>query len=220
MKHGGDPAFLHWAKRLQAMAQTGLTYAQDPYDIARYNEMIEIAAEMIAHGAGPGGGIDAERVRAVFAHETGHATPKLDVRAAAFRRGAGGPEVLLVREKSDGRWTLPGGWADPGETPSQAAAREAMEESGYAVRITRVLAVWDKRAHPHPPDIRYVYKICFEAEATHTDGSGGDGKETDGVGFFARDAIPDLSLPRILPGQLQALFDLHEAGPSAPALFD
>jgi ADP-ribose pyrophosphatase YjhB (NUDIX family) len=209
------PDWLDWAKRLQSMAQTGLTYSRDPYDIARYHEITEIAVGMFAQGAG----VPPEQVRAVFAQETGHATPKLDVRTAVFRAGERGAEVLLVREKSDGLWTLPGGWADVGETPSEAAAREVLEESGYTVRIGRVLALWDKRRHPHPADARYIYKLVFAGEIVGTDGPGGDGHETDGVDFFPADALPPLSVRRVTESQIAALFGLH-AATEAPTLFD
>jgi ADP-ribose pyrophosphatase YjhB (NUDIX family) len=212
----GEPKWLDWGKRLQTMAQTGLTYCRDAYDIARYHEIAEIAAAMIAEGAG----VTVERVRNVFVPEVGHATPKLDVRTAVFRAGERGAEILLVREMSDGLWTLPGGWADVGESPSEAAAREVMEESGFRVRITRLLAVFDKRRHPHPPDVYYIYKLFFAAEIVGGGETQGDGKETDGVGFFPRDALPPLSLKRTLPSQIESLFVLHAAGDSAPALFD
>jgi len=212
-----EPAWLDWAKRLQAMAQTGLTYAQDPYDIGRYHEIAEISAAMMAQGTGT----PIEQVRDAFADAVGHATPKVAVRTAVFRPGAQGTEILLVREMSDGLWTLPGGWADVGESPSEAAAREVLEESGYVVRITRVMAVMDKRKHPHPPDVYYIYKLFFAGEIVGTDGSkGGDGKETDGVGFFALDALPPLSLKRALPGQIASLFGVYAAGDTAAALFD
>jgi ADP-ribose pyrophosphatase YjhB (NUDIX family) len=211
-----EPAWLDWAKRLQAMAQTGLTYARDPYDISRYQEIAEISAGMMALGTGA----PIEQVRDAFADAVGHATPKLDVRTAVFRPGAGGAEILLVREMSDGLWTLPGGWADVGESPSEAAAREVLEESGFIVRITRLLAVLDKRKHEHPPDVYYIYKLFFAGEIIGTDGSKGDGKETDGVAFYPRDALPPLSLKRALPSQIALLFAQHDAGDTAPAVFD
>jgi ADP-ribose pyrophosphatase YjhB (NUDIX family) len=211
-----EPAWLGWAKRLQTMAQTGLTYARDPYDIGRYHEIAEIAAEMMAQGTDT----PLARVRDAFAHDIGHATPKLDVRTAVFRPGATGTEILLVREMSDGLWTLPGGWADVGESPSEAAAREVLEESGTIVRITRLLAVMDKRKHPHPPDVYYIYKLFFAGEIIGTTDTDGDGKETDGVGFFPRDNLPPLSLKRTLPSQIESLFTQQEAGDTAPALFD
>jgi len=212
----GEPAWLGWAMRLQTMAQTGLTYARDPHDIGRYHEIAEIAAGMLARGTGT----PLAQVRDVFAHETGHATPKVDVRTAVFRDGAQGSEILLVREMSDGFWTLPGGWADVGESPSEAAAREVLEESGYVVRITRILALFDKRKHAHPPQAFYVYKLFFAAEVIGTDGTKGDGRETNGVAFFPRDKLPPLSLKRALPSQIEQLFVLHAAGDMAPALFD
>ncbi len=213
---GGEPKWLDWGKRLQTMAQTGLTYCRDAHDIARYHEIAGIAAAMIAEGAG----VPVAQVREVFVPEVGHATPKLDVRTAVFRPGAGGTEILLVREMSDGLWTLPGGWADVGESPSEAAAREVMEESGYRVRVTRLLAVLDKRRHPHPPDVYYIYKLFFAGEIIGGGETQGDGKETDGVGFFPRHALPPLSLKRTLPSQIESLFALRAAGEAAPALFD
>ena len=210
------PKWVEWAKRLQAMAQNGLNYAQDRYDLARYREIAQIAIEMMAAGSGT----DLDTVRELFTHETGHATPKLDVRTAAFRESDGGPEVLLVRERRDGLWTLPGGWADVGESPSEAAAREVREESGFEVRITRLLALHDKRLHPHPPHPYYIYKVFFEAEILGADNGGGDGFETDAVDFFAAAALPPLSLNRVVPEQVLRMFELHAARPNVPADFD
>ncbi len=152
---GGDRQ-LHWARRLQAMAQTGLTYCKDPYDIERYEALRGIAYEMLAaHSDAP-----VERVRDLFAGESGHATPKVDVRAVVFRDDA----MLLVRERSDGRWTLPGGWADVGETPAEAVVREVYEESGYRTRAAKLLAVYDRDRHGHPPRPFYVYKLFFRCD--------------------------------------------------------
>lgn len=114
-----EPKWLEWAKHLQTMAQNGLHYAQDPYDIARYQEIAEIAREMLAVGSGS----DIVKVRELWLNETGHATPKVDVRVAAFRNGPNGPEILLVREKGDGLWTLPGGWADVGNSERSGGGR-------------------------------------------------------------------------------------------------
>jgi len=208
--------WVEWAKRLQTMAQNGLHYAQDRYDIARYREIGEIALEMMAAGSGT----SLEKVRELFAHEAGHATPKLDVRVAAFREDATGPAILLVRERRDGLWTLPGGWADAGEAPSEAAAREVREESGFEVRITRLLALHDKLRHPHPPDAYYIYKLFFEAEIVGGHSAAGDGFETDAVDFFVAGALPPLSLNRVLPEQIRRMFELRAAGASTPADFD
>lgn len=227
-----DPQWLDWAKRLQAMAQTGLTYTTDAYDRERYEELTRIAVAMLARGSDQ----DAAAVAQWFTGEAGHATPKVDVRTAAFRQDAEGvTEVLLVREQRDGLWTLPGGWADVGESAAEAARRETLEESGFDVRITRLLALYDNRRHAHPPNPWYIYKAIFEAEllkaksidanlteakSTKEWGDGGDGRETDAVGFFRGDALPPLSLGRTLPSQLRRLFDLHAMGPTQPPDFD
>jgi ADP-ribose pyrophosphatase YjhB (NUDIX family) len=210
-----EPKWVEWAKRLQTMAQNGLHYSQDRYDVARYEAITEIAHEMMALGSGT----ELETVRELFAHEAGHATPKLDVRVAAFRDGVNGPEILMVRERRDGLWTLPGGWADVGETPSEAARREVREESGFEVEITRLLAVHDKRMHPHPPESYYIYKLFFEAKIVGSHSATGDGFETDAVAFFAPSALPPLSLNRVVPQQVVRMFELHST-PGAPAEFD
>lgn len=211
-----EPKWLDWAKRLQTMAQNGLHYAQDPYDIARYQEIAEIAREMLAVGSES----DIVKVRELLLNETGHATPKVDVRVAAFRSGANGPEILLVREKGDELWTLPGGWADVGETPSAAAAREVLEESGFEVRITRLLALYDRSRHGHPPHAFHIYKIFFEGEIMGGQGAGSDGLETDAVGFFTATVLPPLSLGRVTPKQIERMFELHAGGPGTAADFD
>jgi ADP-ribose pyrophosphatase YjhB (NUDIX family) len=213
---GALPSWLDWARRLQSRAQTGLTYSKDRHDIARYREIADIASRMMAEGSG----LPKSAVTDLFRFETGHATPKIDVRVAVFGSGDDRDKILLVRERIDGRWTLPGGWADVNETPSEAAVREALEESGYTIRVTRLLAAWDKRKHPHPPQAFYVCKLVFEAELENASSVGGDGYETDGVDFFARNNLPPLSLDRILPVQIERLFKLHEMGPTTGADFD
>lgn len=204
-----DPQWLVWAKEFKTMAQTGLTYARDPYDIERYQRMQAIAFEMLATQSGE----EFVRIKELFVHETGHATPKVDVRAAVFR----GDTIMLVRERSDRGWTLPGGWADVGESPSEAIAREVWEESGFEVRVTRLLALHDKAKHPHPPQAHYVYKIFFECEIIG--GSEQHSAETDGVSFFAAEDLPPLSLDRVLPEQIIRLFELYRDR-QAPTDFD
>ena len=142
---------MRWAREIQAIAQTGLSYAPDHFDVERYERLSEIAAEMMAAGdeflIAP--------LQSLFAAEVGHATPKIDVRATVFRDDT----ILLVREVEDGLWTLPGGWVDPGESPSEAAARETLEESGYHVTARRLLALYDRDRHAHPPMAFHVYKL-------------------------------------------------------------
>lgn len=117
-----DPKWLKWGLRLQAVAQNGLSYAHGPYDIERYELIRSIATEMMSEQAHA----DPEIVRDIYTLETGYATPKIDVRGAIFADSS----ILLVKEKADGCWTLPGGWAEIGESPSEAVEREVFEESG------------------------------------------------------------------------------------------
>lgn len=203
------PVWLRWARELQAMSQTGLTYAKDPYDIQRYERLREMAAEMMAMHSD----LPPSRITGLFGAEAGHATPKVDVRTAAFREET----VLLVRERRDGLWTLPGGWADAGESPSAAAAREVVEESGYEVRITRLLALYDRDKHAHPPLAYPVYKVFFEAEIVGGQAMPSD--ETDEVAFFRRNELPELSRGRVTAWQLGRLFEHHDQ-PHLPADFD
>jgi ADP-ribose pyrophosphatase YjhB (NUDIX family) len=198
------------------MAQNGLYYAHDRYDIARYREIAEIAREMMADSSE----VEITKVREMFSTETGHATPKVDVRVAAFRESPSGAEILLVREKSDGLWTLPGGWADVGESPSAAAAREVLEDSGFEVRITRLLALYDRNRHGHPPHAFHIYKIFFEGKIVGGHSRAHDGLETDAAAFFAAAALPPLSLGRVMPEQIRRMFALHSTGTGMLPDFD
>ncbi len=203
------PDWLRWAQRIQAIAQTGLTYARDPYDRERYEELRTIAVAMAAQGTeGP---VDALRV--ALAPGLGYPTPKVDVRAVVFRAG----EILLVREARTGGWTLPGGWADVGDTPGRAAERETLEESGYRVRARKVLALLDKSRHEHPPSLDYTYKVLIGCELLG--GEPTTSHEVDAVGFFARSALPALDLERTTPSQVELAF-VHAADPERPTDFD
>ena len=204
-----EPQWLVWARELQAHAQNGLTYSRDPYDRERFQAIRQLAAEIMATYTQ----MDMPRVLDLFEREIGYATPKVDVRAAVFRDDA----LLLVREKIDGGWTLPGGWADTGESPGEAVAREVYEESGYRVRATKLLAVYDRNRHGHPVIPFYVYKLFFRCELEG--GMATPSIETDGIGFFTERELPDLSLSRVVPAQIQRLFE-HYHHPDWPADFD
>jgi ADP-ribose pyrophosphatase YjhB (NUDIX family) len=194
---------LEQARRLLALAQTGLHYATSAFDTERYDEIARIAQGQIA-GLGS---LETNQVAELFSFESGYANPKLDVRCAVFDEAG---RVLLVREAADGAWSLPGGWADVGLSPAENAAKEAREESGYTVRIERLLAVWDMNRHAHPPSAFHIWKLVFlgtiEKAGTII------GSETDGVEFFAIDALPPLSLGRILPKQIRKLAELYRNG--------
>jgi ADP-ribose pyrophosphatase YjhB (NUDIX family) len=147
------------AQRLQAIAQAGLTFATSAYDLERYEEIRGISVSLLQELTDE----PRDKIIRAFASESGYQTPKVDVRAVVFR---GEHEVLLVREKNDqNRWTLPGGWADVGYSPFEVAMKEAQEESGLQVRAVRLLALYDKRKHPHPPQPWYVYTAFVRCEA-------------------------------------------------------
>jgi ADP-ribose pyrophosphatase YjhB (NUDIX family) len=205
-----NPRWLTWARRLQAIAQSGLTYCKDPFDIERYEEVLAIAAEIMAAGADLD---DADAIRDLFRRETGYGTPKVDVRAAVFD----GNRLLLVREWEDGCWTLPGGWADVGESPSVAAVREAKEESGYDVVAIKLAAVYDRDRHGHPPIPFHAYKLFFLCELRG--GAAASSHEIAEAGFFAEDALPPLSLTRVTAAQIGHMFG-HHRHPEWPTSFD
>jgi ADP-ribose pyrophosphatase YjhB (NUDIX family) len=200
---------LRWAQRIRTLAQTGLTYAEDPYDRERYEELRELSIQMAAADSD----LPVEEVREAFTREQGYPTPKLDVRAVVFR----GDEILLVRERASGRWTFPGGWADAGDTPAETAQRETAEESGYRVRAEKLLALLDKARHEHPPSLHYVYKALIRCRLDA--GEPIANHEIDAVGFFARGALPELDLERTTPGQVELAY-AHLADPKRPADFD
>ena len=205
-----EPIWIDWAKRLQAVAQTGLTYAESPYDVERYEEIRRIAAEIAANRSD----VELSHVLDLFSSDTGYATPKVDVRAVLFHNGS----ILLVRERSDSRWALPGGWADVGEAPSECARREAKEETGYDVQVQKLLAVYDRSKHPHqPPFSFHVYKMFFLCDIVG--GKATRNTEIDEIGFFTRDVIPPLSLTRITPQQIDRMFEHHQH-PEWPTDFD
>ena len=205
-----EPGWLRWAKQLAALAQNGLTYSQSPYEIERYEQIRRIAAEMMAEGFD----LNAKAFIDLFRQEQGYATPKVDVRGAAFRDG----KILLVKEKIDDAWTLPGGWADPCQGPSEAVAREVFEESGFEVRVAKLAAVYDRSMHPHRPLTPFhLYKLFFLCDITG--GRARESHETTGVEFFDEHSIPELSVSRTLPFQIARMFE-HHRDPALPADFD
>lgn len=198
-----------WAQELQAIAQNGSHYADNDYDRERYEAIARIAAEMSAEHLR----LPSADLLAVFRGEMGHATPKVDVRGVVFDDDA----LLLVREREDGGWTLPGGWADIGDTPASAVEREIREESGYRTQASKVLAVLDRNRQGHPPHPFHIYKILIQCEMLG--GEATPSNETSDVAFFREGEIPELSLARVLPQQITRLFQ-HRLHPEWPADFD
>jgi ADP-ribose pyrophosphatase YjhB (NUDIX family) len=200
---------LGWARRLQAIAQNGLTFSHDAFDRERYAQLTELATEML----GAELGLPAAHVRAFWEGERGYATPKVDVRGGVFD----GARVLLVRERSDGRWTLPGGWVDVNDAPSAAVAREIREESGYEARAVKLAALVDRNRHPHPPAVYHIYKLFFVCELTG--GAPHASHETDAVEFFPLNRLPELSTGRVLAPQIERLYQ-HHLDRALPTDFD
>lgn len=188
-----------WAREIQAIAQTGLAFCKDAYDIERYLSLRQLAAQiMAAHSQVP-----AAQYEALFACETGYATPKVDVRGAVFDSHG---RMLLVREVvDDSRWTLPGGWADVNQTPAECVIREIEEESGYAARVIKLAAVWDRARQGHPPGLFSIVKMFFVCALAG--GTARTGLETNGVSWFLEHELPsELSMGRVLPHQLARMF--------------
>jgi ADP-ribose pyrophosphatase YjhB (NUDIX family) len=204
-----EPAWLPMGRELRAIAQTGLAFSRDPYDRRRFERIRELAAQLLAGGAET----DAARLLDLMGLDGGYATPKVDVRGAAFRDG----RVLLVREVSDGGWTLPGGWADVNQSPSECVVREIEEESGFTARARKLAAVHDYRTRHPRRHLDSIYKLFFVCELTG--GSARPSEETSAVDFFARDALPPLSLGRTTAAQIELMFE-HAEHPDLPAGFD
>jgi ADP-ribose pyrophosphatase YjhB (NUDIX family) len=194
-----DSKWMGWVKALQAISQTGLHYAKDPFDIRRYQQLQTTAAEMLADRSNLSG----EQALEFSAAEFGYATPKVDVRGVAFRDS----KILLVREIRDhGRWTVPGGWADVGETPSEAVVREVFEESGFETNAVKLLAVYDREKQRHvPPFPFHVYKLFFLCEIIGG-GAPRPNEEASEIAFFAEDELPELSVSRVTESEIKRFF--------------
>jgi ADP-ribose pyrophosphatase YjhB (NUDIX family) len=194
---------LELARRLHALARTGLHFCRNEYDRERYVEIEEIAAELLA-GASSG---DRAALLALWRNETGYVTPKVEVRGAVFRDG----QVLLVRESADGLWTLPGGWADVNESPSQAVVKEIEQESGFRARAVKLAALYDRSLHGHGPTLHHSWKVFFLCEITGGEARGS--YETDAVGFFDPAQLPPMSLGRSTPRQVERMLEhWHDRG--------
>ena len=200
---------LEWARAAQAIAQNGLAFTRDPFDRERYTQLAELVATLLSAELK----IPLVEARAFWEGERGYATPKVDVRGGVFAQD----RVLLVRERADGRWTLPGGWVDVNDAPSEAVAREIYEESGYRARAVKLAALLDKNRHPHPPGVHHIYKLFFVCELTG--GNPAASNETDAVDFFPVSSLPELSSGRVLAPQIERLYE-HRLDPGLPTDFD
>jgi ADP-ribose pyrophosphatase YjhB (NUDIX family) len=205
-----EPRWVQWARELQGIAQTGLHFSESEYDRERYQKILQISVEIFAEYSGRSPSL----IHGLFETQTGYATPKVDVRGVVFRSG----KLLLVRERTDGLWTLPGGWADVNDSPSEAVEREVLEESGFRTRAERMLAVFDRARHPHePPFPFHVYKMFVLCGL-----QGGEARttfETSGVDFFGQNEIPPLSISRVTLDQIHFCFETQKK-PTTLCRFD
>jgi ADP-ribose pyrophosphatase YjhB (NUDIX family) len=200
---------LGWAREIQALAQTGYHYANDDYQRERCQRLMAIAAEMISSSTG----LEMAPIVKAFHRQVGYATPKIDVRAAVFRDG----RLLMVRERMDGGWTMPGGWADVNDIPSQAAERETWEEAGFRVKARKVIGVYDAN-RMDPMEFFHAFKIVFLCDLI-----GGEARpsgETSEVAFFELQHMPsELSGERTKLRHITDAFT-HMAKPNSPTFFD
>jgi ADP-ribose pyrophosphatase YjhB (NUDIX family) len=200
------------AIKLSALAQDGLTFAADEYDLDRYRQVGQLATELLSVLSGQ----PADELAIELGHDSGYATPKIDVRGAVFDDQE---RVLLMCEKTDSRWSLPGGWADPGDAPSDAVTREILEETGYHSSVVKLIACWDRELQGNPPPLPvHVYKLFF---LCRRDGARQQPSplETLDVGWFGLDTLPPLSLGRVNQRQLDRAL-AHHRDPSLPTEFD
>jgi len=202
------PNWLGWAREIFSLSQSGLTYSGNPYDIERYKRLQEITAEIIESQSR----LSKESVLDSFSMQAGYITPKVDVRGAVVHEG----KILLIQERADSHWAMPGGWADLGNSPASVAEREVWEESGFRVRAEKVVAVLDAN-RIEPMEFYHAYKIIFLCKLL--DGEPRTSHETLAVNFFAPNHLPPLSVYRTSESMLQEVF-AHVEDPNRPTAFD
>lgn len=200
---------LEWSREIQALSQTGLTFSQTDYDVKRYERLSELAAEIAAASST----LDKDSLEKIFLAQPGYATPKVDVRGAIVEEG----KILLVQERMDERWCMPGGWADVGESPAEMVIREVWEESGFHVEPRKVIALYDANRGGRPIEFFHAYKVIFACAITG--GAARPSDETMAVDFFSFDDLPPLSAARTNHSHL-AEVRAHLADEERPAAFD
>ncbi len=204
---------LEIADELRGLAGTGLHYTESHFDRERYERLMRIAARLAA--------LEQPESAAEYEHlyrlaDEGYVTPKLDVRMAVFRDD----QVLLVHERADGRWALPGGFVDIGDSPAEAATRETAEEAGVDVRVRRLVGIFDNRHQPEsPPYLFHVHKLVFTGELIDPTAQPRGAGETRDARFHSISALPELSLGRTVPFHIEEALRVQR-DPYAPPYFD
>jgi ADP-ribose pyrophosphatase YjhB (NUDIX family) len=195
-----EKQWLLWARELQSISQAGLTYCKNDYDLDRYREIEKLSREIIEKHTD----VDHEVIKNYYQSEIGYLTPKVDVRGGVIVDG----RILLVREKLDGRWSLPGGWADVNRTPQENVIKEAFEEAGVLVKPTRLVALLDRSKWVEDACPYTIYKILMLCDLLEGDFK--SNTETTESGFFSMDNLPELSLGRTTREQLELFFRAYQ----------
>lgn len=201
---------LEYIKQIQSIAETGLHYSQNPFELNRNREISELCLRILEEMTDA----DYKLIKLNIEENRGYKTPKVDVRAVIFNDLG---EILMVKEKIDGKWALPGGWADIGYTPSEVAVKESLEEAGMIVEAKKLLAILDKRRHNHPSDLYYIYKVFIACDILEK--AELDGIETSDSAFFSENNLPELSQQRNTAEQIKMLFDFRKGLKKSP-VFD
>ena len=209
MESAEIPLWLKWAREIEAIGQTGLHFSKDVFDSTRYRRLVGIASEILAQYSS----IPEERFEQTFLSQEGYATPKVDVRAAVFKED----KILMVQERMDGNWSIPGGYADINERPSAMVEREVMEESGFIVKATKLAGVYESNQNRLPLTVFHAYKLVFLCELVGGEGRPGD--ETLAVDFYGLDQLPPLSTTRVTRRIIEEAF-AHSHDPLRLAAFD
>ncbi len=190
-------------KEIRALAQSALQFTKDPYDRERFERLLDISSELYTELSDS----DLEEVERFFIPEVGYATPKVDLRACVFRDD----KVMLVKERSDGLWALPGGWADQNESPIEGITREVKEESGYDVTIDALYAVKDRDRNPYKPKYPVsIYKMFFIGSVVA--GKPEANMEVSEIEFFSVNDLPPLSEARVLAQDIQDGYEFFKKG--------
>lgn len=205
-----EKELLEIAQKIRALSQTGLVYSDNEYDTERYEELLHLSNSMTALISGN----EVSVIEGCFRVEDDYVTPKVDVRAVVFNDKN---EILLVQERADGGWAIPGGWADVGYSPTEVAVKEVKEETGLNVEPIQLLAVLDKKCHNHPPAPHYAYKIFILCK--WIDGEFTSAFDILDKGFFKQNELPPLSEERTLKSQIDLMFE-YKNNPDKKAIVD
>lgn len=186
--------------KLQGIAQTGKKYGNDIFDLERYEELAQVTKQLtkMIYPA-----LSDQELTIIIDKDEGYATPKVDIRAVVFNSDG---KLLLVKEKSDNAWSLPGGWADIGYSPNEIAEKETFEEAGIRVKAQHLIAVLDKAKHDYPAALTYVYKFFIRCEPLNEQLK--TGIETNDAQFFSLQEISKLQLSaeRVIMENIEMVF--------------